>query len=79
MEKNNDFWRNMAKVIETGLVSSRDLKKEIESVIKFRQDEILSKLNLVTQEEFQVQKKIIEKMQKEITNLKANKKKTIKK
>jgi len=71
MEKYNNFFKNVAKVVEAGLISSRDLKKEVENTLKFKIEEILTKLNLVSREEFEIQKKIIEKLQKEIVILKS--------
>ena len=79
MEKNNYFLRNIAKVVEAGLISSRDLKKEAENALKIKLEEILGKLNLVSREEFEVQKKIVEKLRNEIINHKSRKKKLIKK
>jgi len=79
MEKNNYFLRNIAKVVEAGLISSRDLKKEVENALKIKLEEILGKLNLVSREEFEVQKKIVEKLRNEIINNKRRKKKLIKK
>ena len=79
MEKNNYFLRNIAKVVEAGLISSRDLKKEAENALKIKLEEILGKLNLVSREEFEVQKKIVEKLRNEIINNKRSKKKLIKK
>ena len=79
MEKNNYFLRNIAKVVEAGLISSRDLKKEVENALKIKLEEILGKLNLVSREEFEVQKKIVEKLRNEIINYKRRKKKLIKK
>ena len=79
MEKNNYFLRNIAKVVEAGLISSRDLKKEAENALKIKLEEILGKLNLVSREEFEVQKKIVEKLRNEIINYKRRKKKLIKK
>jgi len=79
MEKNNYFLRNIAKIVEAGLISSRDLKKEVESALKIKLEEILGKLNLVSRDEFEIQKKIIEKLRNEITNHKKRKKKLIKK
>ena len=73
MEKYNNFLRNLAKVVEVGLISSRDLKKEVETALKFKIEEILGKLHLVSREEFEVQKKIIEKLRKEIINKKVKK------
>ena len=79
MEKNNYFLRNIAKVVEAGLISSRDLKKEVENALKIKLEEMLGKLNLVSREEFEVQKKIVEKLRNEIINSKKRKKKLIKK
>ena len=79
MEKNNYFLRNIAKVVEAGLISSRDLKKEAENALKIKLEEMLGKLNLVSREEFEVQKKIVEKLRNEIINNKRSKKKLIKK
>jgi len=79
MEKNNNFLRNIAKVIEAGLISSKDIKKEVENTIKFRIEQIVGKLNLVSREEFEVQKKITEKLINDIKNLKGKGKKKNKK
>jgi len=79
MEKYNNFFKNVAKVVEAGLISSRDLKKEVENSLKFKIEEILAKLNLVSREEFEIQKKIIEKLQKEIVILKSIKNKKLNK
>ena len=79
MEKNNYFLRSIAKMVETGLISSRDLKKEAENALKIKLEEMLGKLNLVSREEFEVQKKIVEKLRNEIINNKRSKKKLIKK
>ena len=79
MEKNNDFLRNIAKKVEAGLISSWDLKKEVENVLKIKLEEILGKLNLVSRDEFEIQKKIIEKLRREIVAPKKRKKKLIKK
>ena len=76
MEKYNRLLRNIAELIEKGLFTSQDLKKEVENALKFRMENVASKLNLVSREEFEVQKKIIHKIQNEINKLKNKKKKT---
>ena len=76
MEKYNKLLRNIAELIEKGLFTSQDLKKEVENALKFRIENVASKLNLVSREEFEVQKKIIQKIQNEINKLKNKKKKT---
>ena len=78
MEKYNQLLRNIAELIEKGLFNSKDLKKEVEDSLKFKIEMITNKLNLVPREEFDVQRKIIEKLQKDLNKLKIkkNKKKT---
>ena len=75
MEKYNKFLSNITELIEKGLFTSKDLKKEVENALKLRLEDIVNRLNLVSREEFEVQKKIVEKLQKKITKFKANKKK----
>ena len=77
MEKYNKLLRNITELIEKGLFTSKDLKKEVEDSLKLKMEIIANKLNLVSREEFEVQKKIIEKLQKDLIKLKI--KKTIKK
>ena len=74
MEKYNKLLRNIAELIEKGLFTSKDLKKEVEDSIKFKMEIIANKLNLVSSEEFEVQKRILAKLQKDLTKLKTKKK-----
>ena len=73
MEKYNKFLRNIAELIEKGLFTSKDLKKEVENALKFKIENIANRLNLVSREEFEVQKKRIEKLQKDLIKLKTKK------
>ena len=73
MEKNNKFLRNITELIEKGLLTSRDFKNEVEEALKFKVENIANRLNLVSREEFEVQKKRIEKLQKDLIKLKTNK------
>ena len=73
MEKYNKFLRNITELIEKGLFTSRDLKKEVENALKFKVENIANRLNLVSREEFEVQKKRIEKLQKDLIKLKTKK------
>ena len=78
MEKYNKLLRNITELIEKGLFTSKDLKKEVEESLKLKMEIIASQLNLVSREEFEIQKKLIEKLQKDLDKLKVkkNKKKT---
>ena len=73
MKKYNKLLRNITKLIEKGLFNSKDLKKEVENSLKFKIEVIANKLNLVSREEFEIQKKIIEKLQKDLNKRKTQK------
>ena len=73
MEKYNKFLRNITELIEKGLFTSKDLKKEVEDALKFKVENITNRLNLVSREEFEVQKKRIEKLQKDLIKLNTQK------
>lgn len=75
MEKYSKFLRNITELIEKGLFTSKDLKKEVDDVLKFKIENIANRLNLISREEFEVQKKRIEKLQKDLAKLKNKKKK----
>tara|TARA_B100000686_G_scaffold180864_1_gene187815 strand:+ start:2783 stop:2944 length:162 start_codon:yes stop_codon:yes gene_type:complete len=51
----------------------------IEDSLKIKLETMTNQLNLVSREEFEVQKKLIQKLQKNINDLKVKKKKTKKK
>ena len=73
MEKYNKFLRNITELIEKGLFSSKDLKKEVEDSLKLKMEIIANKLNLVSREEFEIQKKILKKIQKDLMKIKNKK------
>ena len=70
MEKYSKFLGNIAELIEKGLFTSKDLKKEVEDFLKFKLEKMMNKLNLVSREEFEVQKKRIEKLQRDLVRFK---------
>ena len=74
MKNYNDFLRNISKLIEKGVFSSKDAKKELEKAILFKIENITNSLNLVSREEFEIQKKLLEKLRKDLNKLKKNKK-----
>ena len=70
MEKYNELLRNITELIEKGLFTSKDLKKYIENSVKLKIEMLASKLNFVSREEFEVQKKMVEKLQKDLIKFK---------
>ncbi len=69
MEKYNKLLRNITELIEKGLFSSKDLKKGVEDSLNVKMQVIANKLNLVSREEFEIQKKMLQKLQKDLIKL----------
>ncbi len=70
MNSSEKLLKMLSGLIETGVLTSQDIAKALLTSVKFNKEKFASKLDLVTRDEFNVLKKIIEKQQKEITNLK---------
>ena len=79
MDNSQKFLKMLSDFIEAGILTSKDLKKELLTSIKFKKESLVNNLDLVTREEFIILKKLIEKQQKEIHNLKKNKLRKFKK
>ena len=73
MSNSEKFLKMMSDLIENGILTSKDLKKEISTDFKFKKDKILKKFDLVSREEFEVLKKIVQKQDRIIRELKKNK------
>ena len=65
-----------AKLIEQGLVSSKDLTTEIFNIFKSKRDEFVFKMKLTSKDEFEVLSKRVENLEIKLNKLK--KKKNIK-
>ena len=73
MKNSEKILKVVSKLIENGILSSKDIKKEISTDLQFQKDKLISKLNLVSREEFEVLKKIVQKQDLIIKKLKKNK------
>ena len=73
--KNSKFvFDKFTKLLEQGLVSSRDLKNEIVNILKSKRDEIVFKMKLTSKDEFEVLSKRVENLEKKFGSLKVKKK-----
>ena len=75
MNNTEKLLKMISGLIETGVLTSQDIAKGLLTSVKFNKEKLANKLDLVTRDELNVLKKIIEKQQKEITNLKKKKSK----
>ena len=62
-----------AKLIEQGIVSSKDITSEILSILKSKRDELVFKLKLTSKDEFEILSKRVEILEKKIEKIKLNK------
>ena len=62
-----------AKLIEQGIVSSKDITSEILSILKSKRDELVFKLKLTSKDEFVILTKRVEILEKKIEKIKLKK------
>ena len=74
MSNSEKILKSLSSLIENGILTSKDIKKEISTDLKFQKDKIINRLQLVTREEFDVLKKIVQKQDTIIKKLSKNKK-----
>ena len=60
MNNSEKILKSLSSLIENGILTSKDIKKEISTDLKFQKDKLISKLDLVTREEFDILKKIVQ-------------------
>jgi BMFP domain-containing protein YqiC len=74
MNNSEKILKTISSLIENGILTSQDIKKEISTDLKFKKDKIINKLDLVSREEFDILKKIVKKQDATIKKLLKNKK-----
>ena len=75
MSNSEKILKSLSSLIENGILTSKDIKKEISTDLKFKKDKLISKLDLVSREEFEVLKKLVQKQEAAIKLLKKKKSK----
>ena len=75
MSNSEKLLKTLSSLIESGILTSKDIKKEISTDLKFTRDKLINKFQLVSREEFEILKKLVQKQELAIRKL-SNKKKT---
>ena len=65
----------LSKIVLEAMNTLSGLKKEIETIVKIRVEKAINKMNLVRRDEFEVLKKIVQKLAIERKNLRTQSKK----
>tara|TARA_B100001057_G_scaffold445530_1_gene483277 strand:- start:415 stop:663 length:249 start_codon:yes stop_codon:yes gene_type:complete len=80
--KNSKFvFDKITKLVEQGIISSRDITNELISILKSKRDEIVFKMKLTSKDEFEVLSKRVEILEKKLekNQVKIKKSKRVKK
>ena len=74
MSKSKILIDRLAKLIDEGLLTSKDIGDEIKKSLNYKKESVINKLNLVTRDEFEIQKARLDKIQEEFGKFKKRKK-----
>ena len=74
MSNSEKILKSLSSLIENGILTSKDIQKEISTDLRFKKEKLISKLDLVSKEEFEVLKKIVQKQDEIIRKLLKNQK-----
>ena len=75
MSNSEKLLKTLSSLIENGILTSKDIKREISTDLKFTREKLINKFQLVSREEFEILKKLVKKQELAIKKL-SNKKKT---
>ena len=64
-----------AKLLEQGLITSKDLSSEILNIFKSKRDEFIFKMKLTSKDEFEILSKRVENLENKISKFETKKKK----
>tara|TARA_B100000941_G_scaffold20251_1_gene12123 strand:+ start:3585 stop:3830 length:246 start_codon:yes stop_codon:yes gene_type:complete len=74
MSNSEKILKSLSNLIENGILTSKDIQKEISNDLKFKKNKIINKLELVSRQEFEVLKKIVQKQDAQLKKLQKNNK-----
>tara|TARA_B100001093_G_C26234159_1_gene761527 strand:- start:122 stop:370 length:249 start_codon:yes stop_codon:yes gene_type:complete len=75
--KNSKFvFDKITKLLEQGLLSSKDLTNELITILKSKRDDIVFKMKLTSKDEFEILSKRVENLEKKLEKVKSLRKKT---
>ena len=64
---------NFAKLLEKGLITSKDLTNELINILKSKRDEVVFRMKLTSKDEFDVLSKRVENLETKFNQLKNQK------
>ena len=74
MKKNENIIKMISKLLETSVLTSQDVRKELKNKLEFQRDNIIDKLRIVSRDEFEIMRKIVSQLENRIKELEKKKK-----
>ena len=75
MSNKTKILSDLSKIVVDAMSTFSGLKKEIETIVRLRVEKAINKMNLVKRDEFEVLKKVVQKLTSERKSLKIKSKK----
>ena len=63
MNNSEKILKTISALIENGILTTKDIRKQLLTDLKFKKDKIANNLDLVPREEFEVLKKLVQKQE----------------
>ena len=76
MNNSKFLFDKLGKLLEQGMISTKDLSSELLNILKSKRDEIVFKMKLTSKDEFDVLSKRVENLENKIKKLEIKKKST---
>tara|TARA_B100000242_G_scaffold259244_1_gene203967 strand:- start:4714 stop:4947 length:234 start_codon:yes stop_codon:yes gene_type:complete len=73
MNKKNEFFKNLGKLLEKSIINYKDLSNELINICKSKREDFIFKMKLVSKEEMEIVKKRLDNLENIVE--KQNKKK----
>ena len=74
MAKSSEVFEKIGKFVEQGIINYKDISTEFINICKSKRDEFIFKMRLVSKDEFDVQKKRLDKLEKKLEQINKTKK-----
>jgi len=63
MSNSEKLLKILSSLVENGILTSKDIQKEISTDLTFKRDKLINKFQLVSRQEFEVLKKLVQKQE----------------
>lgn len=63
MNKKNEFFKNLGKLLEKSIINYKDLSNELINICKSKREDFIFKMKLVSKEEMEIVKKRLDNLE----------------